>query len=141
MYVLSKIINFILLPVIKMTKEQFLKQMKDNAVFQSIQYRADKCGYVCDRAYIQYKYPHICIYQKNRGWEDKHPDIYLETAHFAKEWNCKYTWKIGTVSYGSLEWEALEDYIKSIDEAFTFYKNVKDLDLYLLPTCPEEFED
>jgi len=124
-----------------MTKEQFLKEMKNNPVFLSLQYRADKCWYVCERAYIQYKYPHINLYQKDRGWKDYHPTIYLETSHFAKEWNCEYQWKVGTVSYGSLEWEDLERYIKSVEDAFIFYRNVKDLDLYLLPTLPEEFED
>ena len=62
-------------------------------------------------------------------------------AHMREDSQYTYQWEMGTVSYGNLEWEDLENYVKGVMQAKALYDELVKIDLYKLERRPKEFVD
>lgn len=138
---------FTLLPLTQMTKQEFITAVENNATTKQLKAVAEKYGYaVSDYPLItEYGDIKVYIYAKDRGFHSFKPELFLETnflfAHNREDCEYTYTWKLGTVSYGSLNGEELEAYIKGVNDAKALYDELQNIDLKKLEVRPESFED
>lgn len=130
-----------------MKKQEFIKAVESNATTQQLKAVAEKYGYVvCDYPLItEYWDIKVYIRAKDQSFHNFKPEFFLETnflfARLKEDCEYIYTWKVGTVSYGFLEWEELEKYVKWINEAKALYDELQKIDLKKLQVRPEKFED
>ena len=141
------IATFTLLPLTQMTKQEFITAVENNATTKQLKAVAEKYGYaVSDYPLItEYGDIKVYIYAQDRSFRNFKPEFYLETnflfAHNREDSKYTYTWKVGTISYGSLNGEELEQYVKGINEAKALYDELVKIDLTKLEVRPETFED
>ena len=129
-----------------MTKQEFLKAMETNEVFQQLKASAEKHGFICEYAYLTYYWdPKVTIYSKNyREFRDYRCNFYLRTElDFTKRENCciSYQREMGTTSYWSIYGEELEKYLEWVTESKALYDELKNIDLLKLQVRPEKFDD
>lgn len=131
----------------KTTREAFIKAVENNSTTKQLREVADKYGYVCwDYPLVtEYGDIRVSIYPKDRSFRNFKPDFFLRTnfmyAHMREDSQYTYQWEMGTVSYGNLEWEDLENYVKGIMQAKALYDELVKIDLYGLERRPKEFAD
>ena len=129
-----------------MTKEEFIKAMETNEVFQQLKASAEKHGFICEYAYLTYYGdPKVAIYSKNhREFRDFRCSLYLRTElDFSKNHDCceSYQREMSTTSYWSIYWEELEKYIEWVNESKALYDELQNIDLLKLQVRPEKFDD
>lgn len=111
--------------------------MRDNATFKKIDSICKKYGYELYDAYVKVyeksgnKYPRVSI----RKVQKFHPEIYYNNSLLDKKVNY---FSIQTTSYGSLEKEEYEEFLKGCQDAYNLVSELEKIDLETLAIIEEE---
>lgn len=129
-----------------MTKQEFLKAMETNEVFQQLKASAEKHGFICEYAYLTYYgEPRVSLYSKDyREFRDYRCNFYLRSdLDFSRNHDCceSYQREMGTTSYWSIYGEELEKYLEWVTESKALYDELKNIDLLKLQLKPEKLDN
>ena len=129
-----------------MTKEEFIKAMETNEVFQQLKASAEKHGFICEYAYLTYYgEPRVSLYSKDyREFRDYRCNFYLRSdLDFSRDHDCckSYQREMSTTSYWSIYWEELEKYLEWVTESKALYDELKNIDLLKLQIKPEKLDN
>lgn len=110
--------------------------MRDNATFKKIDSICKKYGYELYAAYVEVyesgnKYPRVSISKVQKF----HPEIYYNNNLLDKKVNY---FSIQTTSYGSLEKEEYEEFLKGCQDAYNLVSELEKIDLGTLAIIEEE---
>lgn len=115
-------------------KEYIKKAMQDNATYKKAKSIAEKYGYIIDpHCYVEvFNNGHKWINFRVRGKDRYDPEIYYD-APFGQQ---EYKFRIQTTSYGSLELDEYEQFLKKVTAAYDMVKELTKLDFYTLYEVP-----
>ncbi len=130
-----------------MTKKEFLEAVQKNAITKQLKKTVEKYGYeLGGEPYItEYGYVSCGILPKDRGFRCFTPDFYLDVSFSKTDENLKsyykYTWKMQTPAFWSIEGEELDKYVEGVNRGYALYKELLKIDLYKAEQRPAKLED
>lgn len=111
-----------------MTFEDFKDIMNNNEAYVKMKNIADKYGYFISSAFIQNNKVHINIYKCNG--KRFIPDVYFKSSTLDKPTS---EFRIMTTSYGSLNMDDYEKFIKCVNNAYNMVSELEKIDTSKLP--------